>query len=124
MKILIVEDEFMNRDMLTQRLELRGYRVVGAVDGFEGILQAREEAPDLILMDINLPEMDGWETTRRLKSDEATRHIPILALTAHALVGDRDKALQAGCDDYDTKPVNLPRLLEKMEALLGQETTA
>ena len=122
MKILIVEDDDMNRDMLTQRLELRGYHVVEAVDGPQGVAMAREEFPDLILMDVNLPEMDGWEATRRLKSESATRHIPILALTAHALVGDREKALRAGCDDYETKPIDLPRLLAKMEALMVQET--
>ena len=122
MKILIVEDDDMNRDMLARRLELRGYRVVEAIDGRQGIARARAEIPDLILMDVNLPEVDGWEATRCLKAGEATRHIPILALTAHALVGDREKALRAGCDDYDTKPVDLPRLLAKMEALLVQET--
>lgn len=122
MKILIVEDDDMNRDMLTQRLELRGYHVVGAVDGHEGVAMARTVMPDVILMDVNLPGIDGWEATRRLKDDLRTRRIPILALTAHALVGDRDKALDAGCDDYDTKPVDLARLLAKMEALIAQET--
>jgi CheY-like chemotaxis protein len=116
--ILVIEDDEMNLDMITQRLELRGYRVLGAVDGFEGINLAREEAPDLILMDVNLPEIDGWEVTRRLKAEPATRHIPVVALTAHAMVNDRDKALQAGCDDYETKPVDFQRLLSKMEKLL------
>ena len=123
MKILVVEDDDMNRDMITQRLELRGHLVVEAVDGLRGIASAREESPDLILMDVNLPELDGWEATRRLKADPETSGIPIIALTAHALVGDREKALLAGCDDYDTKPVDLRRLLAKMEALLGPEST-
>ncbi len=122
-KILIVEDDEMNRDMLSQRLELRGYQIVEAIDGLEGIARARTDLPDLILMDVNLPEMDGWEATRRLKADMATRSIPILALTAHALVGDRDKALNAGCDDYDSKPVDLARLLKKMETLLSREAS-
>ena len=122
-KILVIEDDEMNMDMITQRLELRGYRVLGAVDGLDGIDLAREELPDLILMDVNLPEIDGWETTRRLKAEPATRHIPVVALTAHAMAGDRDKALQAGCDDYETKPVNFQRLLSKIEALLVNRQT-
>jgi CheY-like chemotaxis protein len=116
--ILIVEDNEMNRDMLSRRLERKGYRVLIAVDGAMGIDVARASAPDLILMDMSLPVMDGWEATRRIKSDEALRHIPIIALTAHAMAIDRDKALDAGCDDYDTKPIELPRLLAKIETLL------
>jgi two-component system, cell cycle response regulator DivK len=121
-KILVVEDDEMNRDMLSRRLELHGYQIVQAVDGREGLEAAAVEAPDLILMDMSLPEMDGWETTRRLKADDATRSIPVIALTAHAMVTDREKALRAGCNDYDTKPIDLPRLLAKMETLLSQET--
>jgi two-component system, cell cycle response regulator DivK len=121
--ILVIEDDEMNLDMITQRLKLRGYRVLGAVDVFDGINLAREEAPDLILMDVNLPEIDGWEVTRRLKAEPATRHIPVVALTAHAMVSDRDKALQAGCDDYETKPVDFPRLVSKMEMLLVNRQT-
>jgi two-component system, cell cycle response regulator DivK len=121
--ILVIEDDEMNMDMITQRLELRGYRVLGAVDGLDGIDLAREELPDLILMDVNLPEIDGWEATRRLKAEPATRHIPVVALTAHAMVRDRDKALQAGCDDYETKPVDFQRLLSKIEALLVNRQT-
>jgi two-component system cell cycle response regulator DivK len=117
-KILIIEDDEMNLDMMIQRLELRGYRVLGAINGLDGIDLAREELPDLILMDVNLPEINGLEATRRLKAEPATRHIPVVALTAHAMAGDRDKALQAGCDDYETKPVNFQRLLSKIEALL------
>jgi two-component system cell cycle response regulator DivK len=120
--ILVVEDEEMNRDMITQRLELRGYRVVGAVDGLEGFAMARAQAPDLILLDVNLPEIDGWEVARRLKAEAVTRHIPVVALTAHAMAGDRDKALEAGCDGYETKPVDFPRLLSTMEALLPRGT--
>jgi CheY-like chemotaxis protein len=116
--ILVVEDDEMNLDMITQMLELRGYHVLGAVDGLDAINLARKEAPDLILMDINLPEIDGWEATRRLKTEPATHHIPVVALTAHAMVSDRDKALQAGCDDYETKPVDFQRLFSKMETLL------
>ncbi len=118
-KILIVEDNEMNRDMLSRRLGRRGYDVVIAVDGDQGIALARSEAPDLILMDMSLPVLDGWEATRRLKQTPETRMIPIIALTAHAMAGDRDKALAAGCDDYDTKPIELPRLLEKIEARLA-----
>ena len=118
-KILLVEDNEMNRDMLSRRLERRGYRVVLAVDGQRGVEMARSEAPDLVLMDMSLPVLDGWEATRRLKADPATRGIPVIALTAHAMSSDRGKAMEAGCDDYDTKPIDLPRLLGKMEALLG-----
>ena len=118
-KILIVEDNEMNRDMLSRRLVRRGYEVVLAIDGETGIEAARTNAPDLILMDMSLPVVDGWEATRRMKADEALRGIPVIALTAHAMARDRDKALEAGCDDYDTKPIELPRLLGKIEALLG-----
>ena len=117
-KILLVEDNEMNWDMLSRRLRRRGYQVVVATDGRQGVEMASSEAPDLILMDMSLPEVDGWEATRRLKEDERTRLIPVLALTAHALGGDREKAILAGCDDYDTKPVEFHRLLEKMETLL------
>jgi CheY-like chemotaxis protein len=118
-KILLVEDQEMNRDMLSRRLKKRGYEVSIAVDGAEGLEKARAEAPELILMDMSLPVIDGWEATRRLKADEATRGIPVVALTAHAMSTDREKALEAGCDAYETKPVELPRLLETMEKLLG-----
>jgi len=118
-KILLVEDNEMNRDMLSRRLERKGFAVVMAVDGQSGVEMAHSETPDLILMDMSLPILDGWEATRRLKGDLATRQIPIIALTAHAMSSDRDKALEAGCDDYDTKPVELPRLLAKIEALLS-----
>lgn len=116
--ILIVEDNEMNRDMLSRRLERRGYAVLLALDGEMGIDVARANVPDLILMDMSLPVMDGWEATRRMKADDALKHIPVIALTAHAMANDREKALEAGCDDYDTKPIELPRLLAKMEALL------
>jgi CheY-like chemotaxis protein len=118
-KILLVEDNETNRDMLSRRLLRRGYEVVLAVDGESGLALAGSEAPDLILMDMSLPILDGWEATRRLKAASATQRIPVIALTAHAMSSDRDKALEAGCDDYDTKPVELPRLLEKIEALLA-----
>ena len=117
-KILLVEDNEMNRDMLSRRLQRRGYSVISAHDGEQGHLLACSEMPDLILMDISLPLMNGWEVTRLLKSNESTRHIPIIALTAHALVTDRDKAFEAGCDDYDTKPVEFGRLNEKIDNLL------
>jgi CheY-like chemotaxis protein len=116
--ILIVEDNEMNRDMLSRRLQRKGYEILIAIDGEKGIDVARANTPDLILMDMSLPVMDGWEATRRLKADQALRHIPVIALTAHAMANDREKALEAGCDDYDTKPIELPRLLAKMEALL------
>ncbi|MEX2244723.1 MAG: response regulator [Fimbriimonadaceae bacterium] len=118
-KILLVEDNEMNRDMLSRRLLRRGYEVVIAVDGENGLALAESEAPDLIIMDMSLPILDGWEAARRLKAAPATRHIPVIALTAHAMSSDRDKALEAGCDDYDTKPVELPRLLGKVEFLLA-----
>ena len=117
-KILLVEDQEMNRDMLSRRLKKRGYEVAIAVDGAEGVEKARSESPDLILMDMSLPVMDGWEATRILKVDEATRSIPVVALTAHAMSTYRDKALEAGCDAYETKPVDLPKLLGTMEKLL------
>jgi CheY-like chemotaxis protein len=117
--ILLVEDNELNRDMLSRRLARQGYQVVQAVDGGEAIARASDSAPDLILMDLSLPVIDGWEATRRLKADEATRRIPVIALTAHAMAGDREQAMAAGCDDFDTKPVELPRLLEKIAALLG-----
>ncbi len=119
-KILLVEDNEMNRDMLSRRLARKGYEVVLAVDGPSGVAMAQSESPDLVLMDMSLPVLDGWEATRRLKVDPATEHIPVIALTAHAMSGDREKAIEAGCDDYDTKPVELARLLEKIEALLAR----
>lgn len=117
-KILLVEDNEMNRDMLSRRLEKKGFQVVIAVDGQKGVDMAKSENPDLILMDMSLPEIDGWEATRRLKANPVTAGTPVIALTAHAMSGDREKALEAGCDDYDTKPVDLASLLAKMEALL------
>ena len=119
-KILLVEDNEMNRDMLSRRLARRGYEVVVAVDGREGVAKARAEAPALVLMDMSLPVLDGWEATRELRADPATRAIPIIALTAHAMAGDREKALAVGCDDFDTKPIELERLLGKIEALLAR----
>ncbi|MCH9670844.1 MAG: response regulator [Gammaproteobacteria bacterium] len=117
-KILIVEDNEMNRDMLSRRLIRKGYDVVLAHDGEQGLALTAQAEPDLILMDMSLPVVDGWEATRRLKADPKSRSIPVIALTAHAMSEDREKALAAGCDDYDTKPVELPRLLEKIEQLL------
>src|SRR5438128_9858870 len=119
-KILLVEDNDMNRDMLSRRLARKGFQVVIAVDGAQGVLMARSEVPDLILMDLSLPVLDGWEATRQLKAAAETRTIPVIALTAHALSGDSEKALEAGCDDYDIKPIELPRLLNKIAALLKQ----
>jgi two-component system, cell cycle response regulator DivK len=118
-KILLVEDNKTNRDMLTRRLLKRGYEVVIALDGESGLSLAESEAPNLILMDMSLPILDGWEATRRLKAGSATQHIPVIALTAHAMSSDRHKALEAGCDDYDTKPIELARLLGKIDALLA-----
>lgn len=118
-RILLVEDNEMNRDMLSRRLKRRGYEIEVAVDGQDGLQRATEGKPDLVLLDMDLPVIDGWEVARRLKSDEGTAGIPIIALTAHAMVGDRDQAIAAGCDDYDTKPVELKRLLGKIEDLLG-----
>ena len=117
-KILLVEDNAMNRDMLSRRLEKRGYQVVLAVDGHSGVELAQAEMPDLILMDMSLPVLDGWEASRKLKADPRTRRVPIIALTAHAMASDRERAIEAGCDDYDTKPIALPRLLGKIVALL------
>jgi two-component system cell cycle response regulator DivK len=123
-KILLVEDNEMNRDMLSRRLERKGFAVVMAVDGQQGVDMAHTENPELILMDMSLPIIDGWEATRRLKADESTKAIPIIALTAHAMSGDREKALEAGADEYDTKPVELPRLLGKIQALLDKKTSS
>jgi CheY-like chemotaxis protein len=118
-KILLIEDNEANRDALSRHLKRRGYEVVMAVDGQQGIAMARSETPALILMDMSLPVLDGWEATRQLKADPQTGPIPVIALTAHAMAGDRAKALEAGCDDYDTKPVEFPRLLAKIQALLA-----
>ena len=123
-RILLVEDNENNRDMLTRRLVKRGYEVVIACDGLEGVDRAASESPDLILMDMSLPEIDGWEATRRIRAAEATRTIPVLALTAHAMAGDREKAIAAGCDDYDSKPVEIDRLVGKIQALLARNTNA
>jgi CheY-like chemotaxis protein len=120
-RILLVEDNEMNRDMLSRRLQRRGHEVLTAVDGESGLTMSRSEAPALILMDMSLPGIDGWEATRQLKADPATRGIPVIALTAHAMAGDREKALAAGCDEFDTKPVDLDRLLGKIASLLGGE---
>ncbi|HIG28005.1 MAG TPA: response regulator [Verrucomicrobiales bacterium] len=117
-KILIVEDNEFNRDMLSRRLKRRGFEIVVAVDGREGVDLAGSENPDLILMDMSLPVLDGWEATKLIKADDAIKAIPVIALTAHAMAGDREKALNAGCNDYDTKPIELPRLLGKIETLL------
>jgi two-component system cell cycle response regulator DivK len=119
-KILLVEDNELNRDMLSRRLERRGFQVLIAVDGKEGVDVCEAELPELVLMDMSLPVLDGWAASRHLKTGEKTKHIPIIALTAHAMQGDREKALEAGCDDYDTKPVDLARLVSKMEALLSK----
>lgn len=123
-KILLVEDNEMNRDMLSRRLTRKGYEVVMALDGGQGVAMAGSETPDLILMDMSLPVMSGWDATKNLKSNPQTRSIPIIALTAHAMSTDRDQAMQAGCDDYDTKPIELARLLEKIEALLVKKTAS
>lgn len=122
MKILLVEDNELNRDMLSRRLERKGYEVVLAVDGGEGVAMAGTEQPDIILMDMSLPVLDGWEATRQIKRNPSTAHVPVIALTAHAMSGDREQAITAGCDDYDTKPVELPRLLDKIETLLRRST--
>lgn len=118
-KILLVEDNEMNLDMLSRRLERRGFEILVAMDGAHGVEIAKTQMPDLILMDMSLPVMDGWEATRRLKADPQTQPIPIIALTAHAIAGDREKCLAAGCDEYESKPVKFPRLLEKIEQILG-----
>jgi two-component system cell cycle response regulator DivK len=117
-KILLVEDNEMNRDMLSRRLIRNGFEVSIAIDGQQGVDMALSQLPDLILMDMSLPVIDGWEATRRVRANDATRGIPVIALTAHAMAGDREKAMEAGCDDYDTKPVEITRLLEKIAALL------
>lgn len=121
-KILLVEDNEMNRDMLSRRLVRKGFEVVIAIDGAQGVALALSEQPALILMDMSLPEIDGWEATRLIKADESVQHIPVIALTAHAMPADKEKALKAGCDDYDTKPVELPRLLEKIAQLLEKNS--
>ena len=118
-RILLVEDNEMNRDMLSRRLARKGFEVLIAVDGQQGVDKTRSENPDLVLLDMSLPVLDGWEAARRLKGSSETKHIPIIALTAHAMSGDREKTLEAGCDDYDTKPIELPRLISKIEALLN-----
>ena len=118
-KVLLIEDNEMNRDMLSRRLIRRGFQVVFAMDGQQGVDLARSERPDIILMDMSLPIIDGWEATRRVKADDATRSVPVIGLTAHAMSGDREKAIEAGCDDYDTKPVELDRLIGKIERLIG-----
>ena len=118
-KILLVEDNEMNRDMLTRRLERKGFEVVIAIDGKAGIDMAASSNPDIILMDLSLPVIDGWEATRQIKANPATQPIPVIALTAHAMAGDEQKALEAGCDNYDTKPIDLKRLLGKIDKLLG-----
>lgn len=119
--ILLVEDNELNRDMLSRRLQRKGYEVLIAVDGLEGVAKARSEAPDLILMDMRLPALDGWEATRRIKAAPETQSIPVIALTAHAMAGDREQALAAGCDDYDSKPVEFARLLDKIQAFLNED---
>ena len=119
-KILVVEDNEMNRDMLTRRLARKGFLTIAAEDGQQGLELARSARPDVILMDMSLPVLDGWEATRQIKADPATRSIPVIALTAHAMAGDRQRALDAGCDDYDTKPVEFPSLIAKIEALLAK----
>ena len=121
-KVLLVEDSEDSRDGLARHLRRKGYETLIAVDGRQGVDVARAEAPDLILMDMSLPVLDGWEATRQLKAAPPTRGIPVIALTAHAMAGDRERALEAGCDDYDTKPIDLPRLLGKMEALLAKKS--
>jgi CheY-like chemotaxis protein len=123
-KILLVEDNEMNRDMLSRRLQRKGYEIIIATDGQQAVAMAASELPALILMDMSLPIFDGWEATRRIKAAAETRKIPVIALTAHAMAGDREKSLEAGCDDYDTKPIELPRLLEKMETLLNRAPPA
>jgi CheY-like chemotaxis protein len=123
-RILLVEDNEMNRDMLSRRLQRRGYQVSIATDGQQGVAMAQSESPDLILMDMSLPVMDGWEATRTLKSSPDTKDVPIIALTAHAMSTDREKAIEAGCDDYDTKPIELTRLLAKMEVLINRSAKA
>ena len=120
-RLLLVEDNEMNRDMLTQRLERKGYEITIAVDGIEGVLKAKHDNPDLILMDMSLPNIDGWEATRIIKSSQKTKHIPVIALTSHAMAGDRERSLEIGCDEYDTKPIDFYRLLTKIEMLLNRK---
>jgi len=120
-KILLVEDNEMNRDMLSRRLERKGFELIMAKDGGEGVELTESSMPDLVLMDMSLPVLDGWEATKRIKANNATKHIPVIALTAHAMSGDREKAIEAGCDEYDTKPIDLPRLLDKINSLIKQE---
>ena len=122
-KILLVEDNEMNRDMLSRRLERKGYQVVMAIDGAQAVAMAESETPALILMDMSLPVLDGWEATRQIRAKPATQAIPVIALTAHAMAGDREKTIEAGCDDYDTKPIELPRLLGKIETLLHRSAS-
>lgn len=120
-RLLLVEDNEMNRDMLTQRLERKGYEITIAMDGIEGVLKAKHDNPDLILMDMSLPNIDGWEATRIIKSSQQTKHIPVIALTSHAMAGDRERSLEIGCDEYDTKPIDFYRLLTKIEMLLNRK---
>ena len=123
-KILLVEDNEMNRDMLSRRLTRKGYQVVMAFDGAQGVAMARSETPDLILMDMSLPVLSGWDATRDLKANPATQRIPVIALSAHAMAADREQAMQAGCDDYDTKPIELSRLLEKIDVLVNKSKSS
>ena len=123
-RILLVEDNDMNREMLEERLELRGYDVITAVDGVQSVAMAQSEKPDLILMDLSLPVLDGWEATRQIKARPETHAIPVIALTAHAMAGDREKSMEAGCDDYEMKPVDFPSLLAKIRALLNRQVTS
>ncbi|MCL2930640.1 MAG: response regulator [Trichodesmium sp. St16_bin4-tuft] len=120
-KILLVEDNEMNRDMLSRRLIRKKFEVVIAINGVEGVEMSISEIPDIILMDMSLPELDGWEATKKIKANQQTKDIPVIAITAHAMTGDREKCLQAGCDDYDTKPVEFPRLLDKIKNLIGKK---
>ena len=122
-RVLLVEDNEMNRDMLSRRLQRRGYEVIIALDGQQGVQMAQSRSPDVVLMDMSLPVMDGWEATRTLKSSPETRNIPVIALTAHAMSTDRERAMEAGCDDYDTKPIELTRLIAKIESLIARFTS-
>ena len=123
-KILLVEDNEMNRDMLSRRLKRRGFDMVIAIDGQEGLEMAGQESPDLVLLDLSLPKVDGWEVAKQLKADAATSGIPIIALTAHAMAGDRERAMEVGCDEYDTKPIDMKRLLEKINTMLETHTAS
>ena len=120
-RLLLVEDNEMNRDMFTQRLERKGYEISVALDGIEGVQKAKDDNPDLILMDMSLPNIDGWEATRLIKGAQETKHIPVIALTSHAMAGDRERSLEVGCDEYDTKPIDFYRLLTKIDHLLGKK---